>query len=271
MNEKIEKIFNRCLKLISSGHSIQYCLKKYSRYKDMLEEYFETMKYLENLKNIKPKDTNIESNLDKIYKSVKNSTSQDTYINKSKTTAPRSGRRISLLKPAVVFITVLVVAIFSFAGTVYASQDSLPGENLYPVKRAAESIQLFFYPESKKGQLHFKLLNNRIYEADRLMESSQDSDIELIEELLLEIDEEYNQCKKYSFFEAGNEEETINTINNIKNKYSNKYGQHNQDTEEPGGYNEDTGSKENMSGEENTEENGKNRNRKGNTSSQPVQ
>lgn len=247
MNDKTEKIFNRCLKLISSGHSMQYCLKKYNRYKDVLEEYFETMKYLENLKNIKPKDINIKSNLDKIYESIKNSTGKDTYISKSKTAAPRPGRRISLLKPAIVFITVLVVAIFSFAGTVYASQDSLPGENLYPVKRAAESIQLFFYPEPKKGQLHFKLLNNRIYEADTLIKSSRDSSIELIEELLLEIDEEYNQCKKYNFFEAGNEEEeeTINTINNIKNEYRNKYRQRNQDTEGPGGYNRYTGNKEN--------------------------
>jgi len=264
MNEKTEKIFGKCLKLISRGYSIQYCLKKYSRYKDTLEEYFKTIKYLENLKNIKPKDINIKSSLNKIYSSAKNSAEPDMGKTKSKTAAPGSGRRVSLLKPAIVFITVLVVTIFSFAGTVYASQDSLPGENLYPVKRTAESIQLFFYPESKKGQLHFKLLNNRIYEADMLMESGQDSGIELIEELLLEIDEEYYQCKKYNFFEAGDEEETVTTINNIKNKYRNKYGQHNQDTEEHSGYNEDTGNKENMSNKENMGENERNQNRKGN-------
>jgi hypothetical protein len=94
---------------------------------------------------------------------------------------------------------VLVVLIFSSAGTVYASQDSLPGENLYVVKRAAESVQLFFYPESKKWQLHFKLLNNRIYEADSLIKTGQEGNMELIKELLLEIDEEYSQCKKYNF------------------------------------------------------------------------
>lgn len=237
MNEETERIFNRCLKLISRGYSIQYCLKKYSRYKDTLEEYFETIKYLESLKNIKPKDINIKSSLDKIYKSVKNSTRLDKAISKSKTAAPYSGRRISLLKPAVVFIMVLVVVIFSFAGTVYASQNSLPGENLYTIKRAAESVQLFFYPESKKGQLHFKLLNNRIYEADRLIKNGQDSNMELIEELLLEIDEEYDQCKKYNFFKAIDEEETVTTINNIKNRYRNKYRQHNQDLEEFNGYN----------------------------------
>jgi len=264
MNEKTEKIFDRCLKLISRGYSIQYCLKKYSRYKDILEEYFKTIKYLKNLKNIKPKDINIKSSLDKIYKSAKNSTEPDMDKIKSKTATPDSGRRISLLKPVIVFITVLVVIVFSFAGTVYAFQDSLPGENLYPVKRTAESIQLFFYPELKKGQLHFKLLNNRIYEADRLIESGRDNDIELIEELLLDIDEEYNQCKKYNFFKSGNEEEAVTTINNIKNKYRKKYGQHNQDTEELSGYNEDTGNKENMSNEENVGENERNRNKKGN-------
>jgi hypothetical protein len=232
MNEKTERIFNRCLKLISRGYSIQYCLKKYSRYKDTLEEYFETIKYLESLKNIKPKDINIKSSLDKIYKSVKNSTRLDKDISKSKTAALYSGRRISLLRPAVVFIMVLVVVIFSFAGTVYASQDSLPGENLYMVKRAAESAQLFFYPESKKGQLHFKLLNNRIHEADRLIKTGQDGNTELIKGLLLEIDEEYNQCKKYNFFKTVDEEETVTTINSIKNKYRNKYRRYDQDSED---------------------------------------
>ncbi|GAI74002.1 unnamed protein product, partial [marine sediment metagenome] len=72
------------------------------------------------------------------------------------------------------------------------------------------------------------------------------------------------QCKKYNFFEAGDEEETVTTINNIKNKYRNKYGQHNQDTEEHSGYNEDAGNKENMSNEENMGENERNQNRKGN-------
>jgi hypothetical protein len=176
---------------------MQYCLKKYSRYKDALEEYFKAIKYLKDLKNIRPKEINIKSSLNKIYKSAKDKPDKD--IIKSKTAAPYSGRRISLLKLAVVFTMVLVVLIFSSAGTVYASQDSLPGENLYVVKRAAESVQLFFYPESKKWQLHFKLLNNRIYEADSLIKTGQEGNMELIKELLLEIDEEYSQCKKYNF------------------------------------------------------------------------
>jgi hypothetical protein len=232
MDVKTEKIFNRCLNLISRGYSIQYCLKKYSRYKDVLEEYFETIKYLKDLKNIRPEEINIKSSLNKIYKSVKDSTKQGKDIGKSETAAPYSGRRIPILKPAVVFAMILVVLVFSFAGTVYASQDSLPGENLYVVKRATENVQLFFYPESKKGQLHFRLLNNRIYEADILIKTGQDGDMELIEGLLLEIDEEYNQCKKYSFFKAADEEETITAINDIKNRYRNKYGQYNQDSKE---------------------------------------
>jgi hypothetical protein len=117
----------------------------------------------------------------------------------------------------------------------------LPGENLYVVKRAAENMQLFFYPESKKGQLHFKLLNNRIYEADRLIKTGQDGNMELIKGLLLEIDEEYSQCKKYNFFKAVDEEETITAINKIKNRYRNKYRQYNQDSEESNRYNNNTG------------------------------
>jgi len=241
MKYKTEKIFDNCLKLISKGYSVQYCLKKYSRYKDILEEYFSTVKHLENLKNVKPEDINIAERLNKIYSSVKDSTEPDTNKIKREPAAYGFVRRASILKPALVFAAVLVIMIFSFTGTIYASQDSLPGENLYPVKKTAENIQLFFYPESKKGQLHFKLLNNRIYEADSLMESGSDSDMELVEQLLLEIDEEYYQCKKFNFFKSGNEEETTTAINNIKNKYSSRYGRHSQDIQEHDVYNGDTG------------------------------
>lgn len=261
-NKKIERILCRCLKLISMGYSTEYCLGKYIEYKDELEEYFDTISRLKDIKNIEPDDKSIKSILSKIYSSAENGVEKDRYGIKSKTTVPYHGRRVSLLKPAIVFATIFVIVIFSFTGTIYASRDSIPGENLYPVKRTAENIQLFFYPESKKGQLHFKLLNNRIYEANTLMESVEDSNIGLVEDLLLEIDEEYNKCKKYNFFKAFDEKDTLAIINNVNNRYRNKYRQYNQDTEEENRtYDETPGDKKDTNNKENDGENGKNQNK----------
>ena len=52
MKDKTQKIFNRCLKLIDRGYSVEYCLEKYNKYEPELKEYFSTIKYLNNLKNV---------------------------------------------------------------------------------------------------------------------------------------------------------------------------------------------------------------------------
>ena len=259
MKEKIEKIFNRCLVLIEKGYSTEYCLKKYSKYKSVLKEYFNTVKYLNNLKNIEPEAGDISKNLDKIYNTAENFT--EPAIDKTKV-FPESRRKF-FLRPAMVFISVLAVIIFSFAGTLYASQDSIPGENLYPVKRATENVQLFLWPESRKGQLHFRFLNNRIYEAETLMKSGANGSTNLIEELITEIDEEYYKCKEYNFFKNKNEEEIANTINRIKNRYRSKYGQNSKDSKESDVYSESSQNRNNES-EGNIHEDKFNQNRKGN-------
>lgn len=263
-NKKIEKIFERCLKLIGSGCSKEYCLGKYNEYKDGLEGCFDAISHLKNIKKIEPDDKSIKSILGKIYSSTGSIEEHSAYETKSNTAVPYQSRRASFLKPAMVFITIFVVVIFSFTGTIYASQGSLPGENLYPVKRTAENIQLFFYPEVKKGQLHFKFLNNRIYEAGKLMGSGGDSNVELVEELLGEIDEEYRECKRYDFFKAGDEEDTLAMINNVNNRYRKKYQQYNRDIEEEdSAFDESSGNEENIHDKGNTGENGKNRNKSG--------
>lgn len=267
-DKKIEKIFNRCLRLINKGYSVEYCLGKYNRYRGELEEYLNIISNLKNIKNIEPEGKNTRSILERIYSSVSNGAEQDEHEIKSNAIVPHYSMRASFLKPVTVFVMVLVLAIFSFTGTVYASQDSLPGENLYPVKRTAENIQLFFYPESKKGQLHFNFLNNRIYEASTLMEADKDGNAELIKELLLEVDEEYRKCKKYDFFKIANEEDTLTIINNINSRYRNKYEQHNEDIEKQDTYNETPGDSEsmhneNIHSEENTDEYERNQNKKG--------
>ena len=54
------------------------------------------------------------------------------------------------------------------AGVVAASGNSLPGEALYPVKRANEAAQLFFTPPSERATFHTLLAQRRLNEITRL-------------------------------------------------------------------------------------------------------
>ena len=216
MSKKLEKIFNKCISLIDKGYSIKYCLEKYSDCRKELEEYFATVKELGKLKEVKPDSKYITNSLNKIYSST-----ETKEIKVPKTDRIRVGAAI--LKPALIFLAVFVFIGFSFAGTAYASQDSIPGEILYPVKRSTEDIRLLLYPESMKGSLHYQFLNNRVLEADILLETGESLDIEIIEELLEEADGEFWECKRYGYFNSSSEEDTAKMMEKVRQKYQNRY------------------------------------------------
>ena len=67
------------------------------------------------------------------------------------------------LRRAVAFILILALALGG-TGAVAASSDSLPGDLLYPVKRAGESVQVFFTPAPQQASLHILLVKRRLDE-----------------------------------------------------------------------------------------------------------
>ena len=74
----------------------------------------------------------------------------------------RSGRRWA------VAATALVVALsVGGTGTVLASGESIPGDTLYPVKRASEQAQLLVtFSDEKEADLHAELLERRVGEME---------------------------------------------------------------------------------------------------------
>ncbi len=72
---------------------------------------------------------------------------------------------------AVVFA---VVAVFvGGGGVVYAAQDALPGEPLYPVKETVEEVQLLLADPVEDVQLHLDFAARRLEEAQQLMQEGQ--------------------------------------------------------------------------------------------------
>jgi hypothetical protein len=101
-----------------------------------------------------------------------------------------SFRDIFLLRPVMVraFAIILVVLLLGLA-TVSLSANSLPGDMLYPVKKAAERVQLFLTIDDEgKARLHAIFAEERTDEFESLLEPDVEISEELMEEMLRETD-----------------------------------------------------------------------------------
>jgi hypothetical protein len=94
--------------------------------------------------------------------------------------SPGARSRPRLLRPAfVMFSLVAVLAILaSGSGVAYASESSLPGDGLYPVKRAVEGLRLAvsLTPEGDAGLL-LEMAEERVSEAARLSDRGREQDV----------------------------------------------------------------------------------------------
>jgi hypothetical protein len=78
------------------------------------------------------------------------------------------------------------------------------------------------YPESKKGSLHYQFLNNRISEADILLETGESPDAEVIGKLLEEADGEFKQCRRYGYFNGHSEQNIEEKMKRVRQEYQNR-------------------------------------------------
>ncbi|HYH30172.1 MAG TPA: DUF5667 domain-containing protein [Pseudonocardia sp.] len=83
----------------------------------------------------------------------------------SKRPAAGGLRRRALLVGSAAMVAMLVIA----GGGIFASQDALPGDNLYAVKRAAESAGLALtFDDASKARRQLEIAATRLSEAERL-------------------------------------------------------------------------------------------------------
>ena len=239
-----EKIISNCIELISSGYSFEYCKNRYKKYGAVLEEYFTIIAGLKKLGRDDLSDAFLKKTLNKIYN---DSSRQNKYIENSDSTKIKNSRLGTFLKPAVIFAAVVLIFSFSSIGILSASQNSLPANPLYAVKRYGENIKLLVTPESKKKIVHFQFLSNRLKEAE-LFFNSDDREKDKMESIIEDAEEEFDYCKKYNYFGNYTEQEISDLIKTIKEKSINEFSPENDSGE---------GLKENTTGTyDNTYENG---------------
>jgi len=219
MDKKTQKVIDKCHMLVVKGYSIEYCLQKFRDYEREIRDYFSIAQDLKKLSKIRPSKKFAKNSLDSIISMAK---ARD--VSEASSGIRFSPKRL-LLKPAMIFIAFVVISVFSFAGTLFASQESVPGETLYPLKRSFENFQLIVYPEGMKGGLHLKFLGNRIEEAEVLLDSDDAVDPLLIEELISEMDRQYQSCNQYNCLGPDHEDDILDSMNSVKNRYRNRFGE----------------------------------------------
>jgi len=219
MNKRTQKVIDKCHILIKKGYSIDYCLDRFKDSRQEIKDYFAIAESLNILRTVRPGKNFSENSLDLIIKRAKKR-ERIAGIRPTHSTTPI---RRSILRPAMIFLIIFMLTVFSFSGTLFASQESIPGEALYPLKRSFESFRLNIYPENLKDSLHLQFLNNRINEADTLLEEENDDNVILLEELIIDIDKQYQMCKQYDCINSRNENALLDSIDSVKNRYQKRY------------------------------------------------
>jgi Domain of unknown function (DUF5667) len=228
MDKRTQKIIDKCHILIKKGYSIDYCLSRYKDCRQEIKDYFTAAESLDKLREVRPGKNFSENSLDLIISRARRR-ERIAGAKQGHSTVPV--RRL-ILRPAMIFLLIFMLAVFSFSGTLFASQESIPGEALYPLKRSFENFRLNIYPENLKDGLHLQFLNNRISEADALLEEENKDDAILLEELIIDIDKQYRACKRYDCINPGNENVILDSIDSVKNRYQKKYGKNIQNKDQ---------------------------------------
>ena len=220
MDKKTQKIIDKCYILMKKGYTLQYCQKRFKAYRQDIGDYFLTAENIGSLKKIQPASEFIESSLSSIYARAE----KDKKPLRKTASSPAAFRKRLILRQAMIFLLLVILSIFSFAGTLFASQDSLPGEVLYPLKRSFEDFRLNISTQNQKGNLHLQFLNNRIHEAEALLAYEDDADEVLVQGLIVEMDKQYQFCRQYNCIDPAYGQELLDSIGSVKNRYQNRFG-----------------------------------------------
>ncbi|OGF21302.1 hypothetical protein A2316_02030 [Candidatus Falkowbacteria bacterium RIFOXYB2_FULL_38_15] len=84
------------------------------------------------------------------------------------------------IKPMPILVGIVIAALLTGGGTAYASQSSLPGDALYPVKLAVEEVETAVsLGQDKKADLDVRFANRRMEEIQKLQEKLKNKNGEM--------------------------------------------------------------------------------------------
>ena len=187
MLRKTAYLLAECIDNIKAGRcSVESCMSKYPYIKNSLGPLLEVVSMVRTLRDIEPSSEYRERVRIKIMEQIYDRSEAlakkplPRYFYKT-TSAPLSGRiALKRLKIAALFIISIFVISAMGAGTIFASQDSLPGDMVYPVKIASEKVHLLSVRDSvDRVEIYLKWADNRIGEMKALNDKNNMEKIDI--------------------------------------------------------------------------------------------
>lgn len=102
----------------------------------------------------------------------------------------------NLLKPLPIASLLLAVSLLG-GGAVFASQSSLPGDILYPVKLGTEKIKIALANDNaKKASLHLEFASERLNELNQIIEKDKNVKDEQVDQVFAQYKTELDESEK---------------------------------------------------------------------------
>jgi len=218
-----EKILKELLYLMERGKDSTILLKKYPGSEDVISDYKKIFNGIRQFSSLGPAQDFTFRSLRDIYALARTGAGMDN----GRGVIAAARFRPAFIKPLIVFVSVLVFFVFSFAGTIYASGSSVPGDVLYGVKRAGENMRIAVTPYEKKGGLYKEYLDERLDEAEVILNNSKNVLPEETAVLIKDIDYTYGKCIEHGCLNKDNSEDLMSRLSRVRNRYRQEYIQNN--------------------------------------------
>jgi hypothetical protein len=164
MNNRLFETLEICLREIERGADLDTLLFRYPGLADELRPILESSVKATGMAAPAPSEEVIRRNRARLLQRA-------AKMREGKAAPPPSRRLWSVpLRRALVTLAVVVMLFVSGTGLVRASSSSLPGDNLYPVKRTWERVSLWLtFNEAIREELEFEHENERLEELNELL------------------------------------------------------------------------------------------------------
>jgi len=172
------KIIDECLEAISEGQlTEENCLNRYPALKNDLMDVFFVVKLVKEFDYPELSSLKKGQNKNNLLFKLADRNNDVTKPLQVRYRWQNMKRRFSM---SWIIIVTTILSLISGTGVVYASNSSLPGETLYPLKTWVEEAQLTLAPDSLDVFLLKKFSNNRIIELIAMDQAGNSSVIDAL-------------------------------------------------------------------------------------------
>lgn len=186
MRDHLADILASCLEFIERGeHTVEECLALYPEYRDELEPLLAMAASISERADYAPRPSFQLASRARLLRRL-----SPRPAGMNRPSVEHSRQKPAVLRPkrlVVLWTTLLVIAVSLIGGgTVYASNEALPGDMLFPVKRAIEATRLSISDDAGDVLLGAEFAQTRLEEIQALLNSNREEDLDLAVDLLTE-------------------------------------------------------------------------------------